>query len=488
MRSIALAFLLSSAALVGCAGHSAAHGSPGPLAPGAAPVAATSPDGTPTAIATVAEAPPEDPNRPWIEAETSSEYSLIGQHDQVMGVFVDVPKGVAAGHVPTALTLAIDTSGSMRGEKIADAREAAGRLIEELEDGDRVSVVIFSGRAEVLVHPTELDGQNRRQILNRLEELTADGGTAMHDGLKVAQNQLWITPDSHLVRRLVVISDGKATVGATDPTTLGHVAEVGLQKGIQVTSIGVGIDYDEATLDELAIRSSGRLYHVENSRQLPGIVEEEIALLEATAAAGAEIEIAAAPGVTLLGTDTAHATFHDGNLVVPLGTMFAGQKREILIRARFDARDEGKQAVASVRLHFRDPADGGVARVQETILRTNVTDDPSLVAEHENGRMQTLLAVRDASALTLAASSQLNRGDFDGADLELAKAEKRLRQQAERSTSHKDKARATESANKIAATRSRVSKAKKAPAPARAAEGRKAALDLNDDAMEAAGL
>lgn len=489
MRSIALAFLFASAGLVGCASQNAVGGSPGPLTPGAAPVATTDPATSADPAATaIAEDPPEDPNRPWIEAETSSDYSLIGQHDQVMGVFVDVPKGVATGHVPTALTLAIDTSGSMRGDKIAHAREGARRLVQELADGDRVSVVLFSGRAEILVHPTEIDSHSRRNVINQLEELTADGGTAMHDGLKVAQSQLWSTPDTHLVRRLVVISDGKATVGATAPTTLGHVAEVGLQKGIQVTSIGVGLDYDETTLNELAIRSSGRLYHVEDSAQLPGIVEDEVALLESTAAAGAEIEIAAAPGVTLLGTDTAHATMSGGNLVVPLGAMFEGQQREILIRARFDSRDEGLQALASVRLHFRDPADGGVSRVQETVLRTNVTDDPSLVAAHENGRMQTLLAVRDASALTLAASSQLNRGDFDGAELELAKAEKRLRQQAKRSGSHKDRARATKSANKIATTRKKMKTARSAPAPARAAESRKAALQLNDDAMSAAGL
>jgi Ca-activated chloride channel family protein len=458
------------------------------LAPGAAPIAAT-PDGTPAQIAT-ATAPDDepDPNRPWIEAATASDYTLIGDREQMFGVFVEVPKGLGAGHVPTALTLVVDTSGSMRGDKIQHAREAARRIVEELEDGDRVGIVTFAGHANVLASPTVIDAHSRRAILNTLEELTADGGTAMHDGLKVAESQMWSTPDTHLVRRLVMISDGKATVGPTAPTTLGQIAELGLQKGIQVTSIGVGLDYDEATLDELAIRSSGRLYHVEDSRQLAGIVEEEIALLESTAAANAEVELVAAPGVTLMGTDTSHARRDGEKLIVPLGTMFNGQQREILVRAHVDGTEEGSRVLASVRLHFSDPADGGVPRVQETVLRTTITDDPSLVAAHHNSRMQTLLAMREASSWTQLASAQVNRGDFDGADVELARAENRLREQAKKATSKRDRKRAMDSAEQIAVTRGSMAKAKKAPAPARATAGRKAALDLNDQAMSAAGF
>jgi Ca-activated chloride channel family protein len=141
-----------------------------------------------------------------------------------------------------------------------------------------------------------------------------------------------------------------------------------------------------------------------------------------------------------------------------------------------------------VRLHFRDPADGGVPRVQETVLRTNVTDDPSLVAAHQNPKMQTLLAMREASTLTQLASSQVGRGDFDGADLELARAEKRLREQAKNTRDKSERQRVMKSASQIASTRKKMDKAKRAPAPARAKAGRAAALELNDAAMEADGF
>lgn len=486
MRSLGLAGLLLTLGLVGCTNRQAA---PRPVAPGSAPLAvAATPDPAPR---TQTEGPdddePLDPDAPWLHTATASDFILAHQPDQAFGVWVDVPEGAATGHVPTALALTIDTSGSMRGDKIVHARDAARRLVEQLEDGDRVAIVTFSNHARVLQSPTTIDTQSRRHLLNVIEELSADGGTAMHEGLKVAESQLWSTPDTHLVRRMVVISDGKATVGPTAPAELGHIAEVGLQRGIQVTSIGVGLDYDESTLNELSIRSSGRLYHVEHSRQLPGIVEQEVALLESTAAADAEVEIVPAPGVTLVGADTARTTWSGSSLVVPLGTMFAGQGRELLVRARVDGQDEGSRVLASVRLHFRDPSQDGVSRVQEQILRATLTSDPSLVAAHENHRTKALLALREATDFAQLASARANAGDFDAADKELQRAEKKLAEQATLATTKAERSRAIESKRRISQSRKDLAKAKSAPAPAAAAAGRKAALELNDAAMDSLG-
>ena len=487
MRSLGLAGLLLTLGLVGCANR---HAASAPVAPGSAPIAvAPSPAATPPQAGQPDpdEGEPVDPDAPWLHTAAASEFILAHQPDQVFGVWVDVPRNAATGHVPTALTLTIDTSGSMRGDKIEHARDAAARLVEELEDGDRVSIVTFSDHARVLQSPTTIDMHTRRQVLNVIEELSADGGTAMFEGLKVAESQLWSTPDTHLVRRMVVISDGKATVGPTAPTQLGAVAEVGLQRGIQVTSIGVGLDYDETTLNELSIRSSGRLYHVEHSRQLPGIVEQEVALLESTAAADAQVEIVPAPGVALVGADAARTTWSGSSLLVPLGTMFAGQGRELLVRARVDGADDGSRVLASVRLHFRDPAQDGVPRVQEKVLRATLTSDPSLVAAHENHRTKSLMALREATTFAQLASARANAGDFDAADLELARAEKKLAEQAELAPTKAERARAQESQRRISRSRKDLAKAKSAPKPAAAAAGRKAALDLNDAAMESLG-
>ena len=488
MPRLTFGFALLCLASVGCSKQPVASTPPASAAAPAsqADEAPSDVDDKPLAVA---DDEPDDPNRPWVATSLPSDYILIGQDEQMFGVFVDIPKSVG-GHVPTALTLAVDTSGSMRGDKIKHAREAARRLIDEMEDGDIVSLVSFSAHAQVLVPSTTLDHHTRRDLLNIVEELDASGGTAMHDGLTTATNQMWSTPDTHLVRRLVVISDGKATVGPTDPSQLGNVAQVGLNQGIQVTALGVGLDYDELTLNELAVRSSGRLYHVEKSQQLPGIVEDEVALLESTAAANAVVEIEAAPGVQILGTDVAQGSWSQRKLVVPLGTMFGGQSRELLVRARTRSDGtEGRKALAAVRLRFRDPNESGLARVQEAVLAGTFTDDPAMVTKNPNGRTNLLIAMREASTFTQQASQQLNRGDLDAAEVQLAQAEKKLRDQAKVATSAADRRRAEASAARISSQRKGITKAKKKKdAGARKKASRALSLESNDATMDAFGF
>ncbi|MCA9706660.1 MAG: VWA domain-containing protein [Myxococcales bacterium] len=487
MRPSVLGLLLVGGSLMGCASRSAL--APDPFSSGPAQAATTATPGEPAQEpAPVPARASENADGRWLSAATTSDFMLAGASDQAIGVFIDVPRGAAPGHVPTALSLAIDTSGSMRGDKIQHAREAARRLVDQLEDGDLLSIVTFDDRGRVRLAPTRIDAQTRRTAQAIIEELSADGGTAMHEGLKVAESQLWSTPETHLVRRMVVISDGKATEGPATPDELGRVAEVGLQRGIQVTSIGVGLDYDEATLNELAIRSSGRLYHVEHSQQLPGIVEQEVALLEATAATDVEVELVAAPGVRLMGADSARTRWDGGNLVIPVGAVFEGQQRELLVRAMVDRAEAGSMVLASVRMHFRDPAEDGLRRVQETVLRATVTDDPSLVAAHAHDRTQTLVAMREASLVARQASARANMGDLEQAEAELARAEQQLHAQAARAKNETDKARVMHEAKKMEKTRRSISKAKAAPAATRASEGRKAALELNDSAMDAMGF
>jgi Ca-activated chloride channel family protein len=489
MRTSVLGLSIAMACLVGCASQRGTA----PVAPLSAPgpvgtAAAAGDPGGAQPIASVPARRSENADGRWVSAATASDFVLAGASEEAFGVFVDVPAGASPGHVPTALTLTIDTSGSMLGAKMDHAREAAKRLVQELEDGDVLSVVTFADGARLRVAPTVIDARSRRTALAVIDELTADGGTAMFEGLKVAESQLWGAPDSHLVRRMVVISDGIATEGPTSPDELARVAEVGLQRGIQVTAIGVGLDYDEHTLDALAVRTSGRLYHVEHSEQLAGIVAKEVGLLESTAAAEVEVELVAAPGVRLVGTDAAQARWTDTGIVIPIGTVYAGQQRELLVKATIDGAKDGTKVLASVRLHFRDPAEDGLRRVQETVLRATVTDDPSLVAAHRNSRTQTLLAMRDAAAVAQLASQQANAGELEEAEAQLAMVEKKLEAQAATAETREEKDRVMRSAERISRTRSSLSKAKKAPAAARATAGRKAALDLNDEAMDAFGF
>ena len=454
------------------------------------PASASTEDGTDATIATDGGSETKVSNASWLGAAGGSEYVLVGNTEQFVGVWVEVPESTRRAHVPAAITLTIDTSGSMQGDKIVQARNAAKTLVNQMKDGDLIAIQTFSDRAHEIIPPTELEPRTRQAVLSTISELSADGATNMFEALQLAVGRTERAPSTHPVRRVVLISDGRATAGRTDTETLAHIAENGMSRGVQVTAMGVGLDYDENALNQLAMRSSGRLFHLSDPQELASIVKNELSLLQSTMATNAFVEVVPAPGVQLVSANGVRATWNSGGAVrVPLGTMFSGQRREFLVRFRTDTTvPEGIMPIASARLHFTDPAEGGLSRVQEVVVRAQRTTDPTLVSRHHNPEVQAIIAMQDASSVATQARTQVASGDFDEADVQLAQAEARLRKSAERAKSKRDKGRIMKAAKAIANNRRSVQAAKQAPPAARPAASRASALELNDAAMDMQGL
>ncbi len=483
MRSFALLGIL---AVVGCgASGTAATATPGvpKVQDGAA---ASQP------VVTNQESPEPEPadrtrQTTWIGASAESEMILNGTSETFLGVWVDVPNIKPASKPAVDLALVIDTSGSMGGAKIENARSAARQLIQELGDGNIVSIDTFSDRAEALVSPTVLTSESRERLLSAISKLRPQGSTNMFEGLSLGEAHVAQAPQSHTVRRVVVISDGIANVGPSTPEALGLVAERGLKSRAQVTSLGVGNDYDEHTLNALAIRSSGRLFHISDPREMTAFLKREVELLGNTLASDALVEVVPAAGVRLLGADGIRADWQpSGALRIPLGALHAGQHKEALVRVRVDpARFEraAQKPLASVRLVFHDPSDGDLERIQETVARLSTTNDSALVAKTENARTKAIVAVQDAGKLQIQAAQAMNQGQFMDADKELAAAEQKVVAQAQATRDAVQKKRLEGAAAQIGATRRAAGAAAAAPK----AVQRDEALKTNKAGMDAYG-
>jgi len=484
--------VMMSATLAACAPAPMLVAAAPPAAPQAAPAPPADPGPRGADLALQAtDQPGARKGGSWIGAAGESDFILAGTSESILGVWVDVPSGAGRARAQADVALVIDTSGSMAGPKIENARAAAAELVNKLADGDIVSISDFDDSARVDVPPTVLDGQSRAGILAVIARLRPQGGTNMFDGLRLAERLAFQGPPSHTVRRVVMISDGMANVGPSSPEVLGQLAASGADGGVQVSAIGVGIDYDERTLDALAVRSSGRLYHLGEPREMTAILDREVALLQSTAATGAFVEVVPASGVDILGADGVRVDRQaDGSVHVPLGTMFGGQHREMALRVRVRAEDggEGGRALASVRLHFRDPADSGLARVQEVVARYQVTRDHARVEASLNAKTRTILATQQAAQITVAAAQQVNDGHYEDADRQLAAAETKLHEAARRARTEDDKQRVMASASHIARARAAVHADAAMPAPPMAAAKRARALDVNAAGMTAAGF
>ena len=278
---------------------------------------------------------------------------------------------------------------------------------------------------------------------------------------------------------MVLISDGHANIGPSDPGTLGILAARGTERAVQVSAIGVGLDYDENTLGSLAVQSSGRLYHLEQPFQLAAILESEVRLLANTIATDAVIEIVPAPGVIILEGVTRGAEVVGGRLRVPLGSVFAGQRRDVLFKARVDTSAPGTRELATANLVFRAPG-SDAAQSQSGPLRYAVTSDARAAERSGQPRVRSMVSTDRAAEAQRLAAVALNQGNraeaerqFEEADRALAEGEAVapapqrvfLQQQRERNSVNRRRAR-------------------EAASPA---EARGAALDSYDAALDAEG-
>lgn len=326
---------------------------------------------------------------------------------------------------PANISLVIDTSASMRGEAIERAREAAKALVQDLEKGDRVSVVAFHSRGDVLVASVELDDENRGQVLEALEGLEATGTTALAEGLALGMQQLQVDRRNDVVSRMVLLSDGVPN----DQARARQVGATLAASSISLTALGLGLEFDEVLLAELASRCGGRFHYVEDAQQVAKMFHEEILDIEQLVAQGAVLELRAGPGVSILevvGRSQAQAGVQSAS--VPVGDLVENDAREVVVRLAVDAhRDGASIELLDASLRYSD-ATAGAGTLQDSVFvaAEAIADE----AERRAGRdgETELVAVR---ALTASAALQAvafaRSGDVKRAKALVETSEKRAR-------------------------------------------------------------
>lgn len=395
----------------------------------------------------------------WIGGAPSQSILVAGEGSTIhLGVWVSAPEAAARGpRAPLSMSLVIDGSGSMAGDKIEHARLAATSLLESLAPGDQVSIAAFSDEVAAIARPTVVGPDSLGELFGRVRRIEAMGSTNLHDGLLVGAS--WAASSAgHPVRRVVVISDGQANVGPSTPDALGDVAARWTEAAVQVSAIGVGTDYDEQTLGALALRSAGRLYHLQEPSQMAQILEQEVRLLGNTVALGATLEIVPGEGVELLDAEFVGARRRGEALRVDLGALYAGQRREVLIRARVrgGSAGSGERELASARLSYRPRADRPERALQEIPLRAAFGADAEAARRSAHPRVRAMLARHEAAVAQQKAAEMLNAGQSTDAASVLEGAERELATVAQSLPEGEERARITEQAARIGQTKTRA--------------------------------
>ncbi len=178
-----------------------------------------------------------------------------------------------ARRTPANIAIVIDRSGSMQGEKIKQAKQAARMAVRRLDGNDIVSIVAYDDTVSVLVPATK--ASDRESILAGINRIEAKGSTALFAGVSkgAAEVRKFLSRDR--VNRVILLSDGLANVGPDTPGALGDLGASLVKEGISVPTIGLGLGFNEDLMSQLAQRSDGNHAFVEHSKDLVKIFNYE---------------------------------------------------------------------------------------------------------------------------------------------------------------------------------------------------------------------
>jgi Ca-activated chloride channel family protein len=304
---------------------------------------------------------------------------------------------------PVALVLVIDTSGSMAGRKIEDARHAALAMLDEMRQGDMVGVVRFSSTAETLIplgRVSEVRSEARRQI----ERLRAQGSTDIANALRNADHLLGWTGDRR-IGRIVLVTDGRDTSGAPASTGI-DLARVEASRGFTVSALGIGSDFDDAYLAGLSNAGRGNYEYLRDSSALARFLSKELLETARTRVKSLEAELALPPMARV--RDVWGATW-DGRRL-SFGSLFAGDERRAIIAIDVPIDQPGSSVTIGTSLSFR-LADDSPVKVELAPLGVTAVTTPEQV---DNARdMSVIASVTSviASRRETEAAMAFERGD-----------------------------------------------------------------------------
>jgi Mg-chelatase subunit ChlD len=260
-----------------------------------------------------------------------------------------------AGRPAMNFTPVLDVSGSMHGAKLAQAKEAVQHSLHCLQEGDTLSLVTFSDRIDTVLESTSISSRVRGQVQSALEEIYAGGMTALCAGLERGiQENLVKKVSSNLV---LLLSDGQANVGETDVERVGQRALEARQQGLVVSTLGVGADYNEALMVEIATQGGGRYYHIEAASQIVSYLTGELGEAVNLAAREVHFKLNLPPGAILAPLSSLYSCSQNGSEAdVTIGDLLLDQELEVPLRLTLLSPKEGLRLSVEGEVHYTSPA------------------------------------------------------------------------------------------------------------------------------------
>ncbi len=356
-----------------------------------------------------------------IEGKLSGAYLQAGRSEVFAHVAVRASHPEDTRRVPVNLALVLDRSGSMRGQKLVDAKRAARELVMRLGPEDRLALVHYG--TDVTAFPSmKMTEEARQQLLSFVDAIQDEGSTHISGGLEAAAAELRPYVHDYRVSRIILVSDGQPTVGLVEPAEFSQLTRGYRNTGLAVSSLGVGEDFNEQLMQGIAEQGGGFYGFIDQPERLALILQRELEQAAATMARQVVLRLELPPDVREAEVLGMRAERQGRWLQVPLYDLAAGQEARVVVKLTLDTRASSLPVDVLTAYAAYVDVQKDAKREVGILLTAKVTEDEAQVRAHLDKAVR-VHAVRALGAQQmLAATEKLNEGDRKGALELLAKA------------------------------------------------------------------
>jgi Ca-activated chloride channel family protein len=316
--------------------------------------------------------------------------------------------------LPFNLAIVLDKSGSMRSYgKMENAKRGAIEIVERLGKDDIISLIVYDNGPWVVLPAQRVT--DKEYLINRISGIHAGGRTALYGGVTYGAGEVRKHMSWKYMNRIILLSDGLANVG---PSSTGQLAKLGYslgEEGITVTTIGVGLDYNEDLMTALADGSGGNAYFASTAGELPRIFAEEIGEAMTLAARDVRIRLDCRKGakpVSVLGRE---GEVSGESMSVTVGELYGKNDKYALFEVQVPKAEAGERLeVAHVTVSYADPF-SNESKTETQTVSVEYDDSQDVVDECQNTPVVKDVVLTRTSEVKLEAVSLADSGDYKAA-------------------------------------------------------------------------
>lgn len=359
--------------------------------------------------------------RPTVELTLEPAHEIL-KTDEARTLYLKVGlKGHGATdkkRAPVNVALVLDRSGSMQGEKIRHAKEAAIMFIDRLADEDIVSVVTYDSTVHVLVPATRCtDKEYLRQLIGGIE---AGGNTALYGGVAKGAAEIRKFHSKESANRIILLSDGLANVGPSSSEELATLGVSLAKEGISISTIGLGLDYNEDLMNKLAMAGDGNPAFAEKPSDLANFFDRELRSVTEIVATDLAIKLRVADGIRPVRVLGDRGDVHGQTVTFRLNQVYHDWENYFIVELDVPATHEARKEIVHGTAQYHDLIGRREAQTEaRAVVRISASVEE--VEKSRNDRVVAAAILLVAAERTVEAVKLRDEGNIEQARQVLVK-------------------------------------------------------------------